>query len=275
MLILQRELALNLKNMIASNHTLGKPPVTRQRLVLMPSEGGIEPHEILEDDRVLVQLPHSYDDTVLELVVVEEIPKITGPVLKQIIQLIKERNVPELTTLLASQEGYLDLKYQNLKPDDFLQLTNALFQNTSIISINLEYNQIGESTDLLIPLLAQNTSITNINLSSNRLRNAGAISLAEALKQNNYLTSIDLSNNTIGDRGAMSLAEAFKQNNSITRINFNNNMFAYPGAISLAGALRQNTSITEISFAGIDLSRKARAELEAVQAARPSLEIKF
>ena len=69
----------DLKRAIAGERALGTPPVSRQRLVLMPAHGGREPHEVLADGRVLSACGEATDETELELVVMDapaEIPKI-------------------------------------------------------------------------------------------------------------------------------------------------------------------------------------------------------
>ena len=47
-----------------------------------------------------------------------------------------------------------------------------------------------------------------MNLSHNNISDAGAASLAEAIKVNTKLTQVTLWHNNIGDAGAASLAEA-------------------------------------------------------------------
>jgi len=69
----------DLKRAIAGERALGTPPVSRQRLVLMPAHGGREPHEVLADGRVLSACGDASGETELELVVMDapaEIPKI-------------------------------------------------------------------------------------------------------------------------------------------------------------------------------------------------------
>ena len=69
----------DLKQAIAGCHALHTPPAARQRLVLMPTHGGKEPHEVLADARLLVQCGTG-DDTELELVILdapEDVPCIS------------------------------------------------------------------------------------------------------------------------------------------------------------------------------------------------------
>ena len=54
-----------------------------------------------------------------------------------------------------------------------------------------------------------------MNLSVNLLSDAGATSIAEAIKVNKKLTNLDLFNSGISDTGATSIAEAIKVNKTI------------------------------------------------------------
>ncbi len=122
-------------------------------------------------------------------------------------------------------------------------------KNTSITSIDLQYNNIGaEGAIALAEALKYNTSVTSIKLSSNKIGDEGAIALAEALKSNTSVTSIALWKNNIGAEGARALAEVLKYNTSITSIKLSLNKIGDEGAIALADALKYNTSITDINL---------------------------
>ena len=61
-----------------------------------------------------------------------------------------------------------------------------------------------------------NTTLTQLDLRDNNIGDAGAASLAEAMKVNTTLTQLDLSRNPIGVAGAAFLAEAMKFNTTVT-----------------------------------------------------------
>ena len=66
--------------------------------------------------------------------------------------------------------------------------------------------------------LKVNTSLTSLNLDGNSIGDEGANSLSEALRVNTSLTSLDLRDNSIGDEGAHSLSEALRVNTSLTSL---------------------------------------------------------
>ena len=63
--------------------------------------------------------------------------------------------------------------------------------------------------------LEKNTSLISISLISNNIGDNGVKELAEALKKNKSLTSIKIVNNNITDDGVKALAEALKENKSL------------------------------------------------------------
>ena len=84
-----------------------------------------------------------------------------------------------------------------------------------------EITFVGSDIDLLqskqlSEALEKNTSLTSISLSSNNIGDNGVKALAEALKKNTSLTSIFIVNNNITDDGMKALAEALKENTSIS-----------------------------------------------------------
>jgi len=91
--------------------------------------------------------------------------------------------------------------------------------------------------------LKENTSLTSITLISNKIGDDGVKELAEALKKNTSLTSIFIVGNNITDDGVKSLAEALKKNTSIQSISLFANNITNDGVKALAEALKENTSI--------------------------------
>jgi len=57
---------------------------------------------------------------------------------------------------------------------------------------------------LLSDALKSNTTLTTLDLSHNSIGDSGAESLSDALKSNSTLTTLYLNNNSIGDSGAKS-----------------------------------------------------------------------
>ena len=103
----------------------------------------------------------------------------------------------------ATQLTYLYLGF-SLGNVDFI--TEALETNRSLTHLNLTTLDIPPSMTVLAKSLQSNRTLTYLNLSFNRIRNTGALVLAQTLlDQNNTLTYLDLSCNEIGATGKAKL----------------------------------------------------------------------
>ena len=128
-------------------------------------------------------------------------------------------------------------------------LTRALRVNTSLSSLDLHANSIGdEGANLLAQALRVNTSLSSLNLHCNSIGDEGANSLAQALRVNTSLSSLDLSRNSIGNEGANSLTQALTVNTSLSSLDLSGNSIGNEGANSLAQALRVNTSLFSLTL---------------------------
>ena len=58
-----------------------------------------------------------------------------------------------------------------------------------------------------------------MNLYDNHISNAGATSIAKAIRVNKTLTNLSLSHNRISDAGAASIAKTIKVNKTLTNLN--------------------------------------------------------
>ncbi|WP_341757468.1 hypothetical protein [Candidatus Tisiphia endosymbiont of Ditula angustiorana] len=108
----------------------------------------------------------------------------------------------------------------------------------------------------------RNNSITTLYLNGEHIGEAGAKSLAEALKDNKSITTLDLRNNQIGDAGAKGLAEALKINQSITTLHLHYNQIADAGAKGLAEGLKINPYITTLSLHNNQIGDVVAKEIE-------------
>lgn len=95
-------------------------------------------------------------------------------------------------------------------------LALGLIKNSSLISLDLSFNKIGDLgvwafSQLLLP--DRFSSIRILYLSKNAISNQGAMYLAEMLKTNQTLTELWLSNNEIGNEGVEHLASALADHN--------------------------------------------------------------
>ena len=117
-----------------------------------------------------------------------------------------------------------------------------------IRSILHDKHSLTKDDSAKLAMLLNNPTLTAINFVGNNIEDAGALSLAEALKVNTTLTSINLGDNNIQAAGALSLADALKVNTTLTSINIRWNNMQAAGALSLADALKVNTTLTTIDL---------------------------
>jgi Ran GTPase-activating protein (RanGAP) involved in mRNA processing and transport len=157
-----------------------------------------------------------------------------------------------LSELISDQfTGYsIDLSNLGaLSSEDFQKVIDALKKNTTITTLYLSGNNIGDKgAEKLAKALEKNTTITKLSLRSNNIGKAGAEVLAQALKENKTLTELDLGWNNIGDEGAEKLAEALKNNETLTTLDLSVNNIGEVGAKALAEALKENKTLTELDL---------------------------
>jgi hypothetical protein len=128
-----------------------------------------------------------------------------------------------------------------------LALATALHSNTTLTSLNLGYNHIGdEGVPALATALMINKTLTSLNLKGNQIGPAGAQALAAALMNNKTLTSFDLRSNQIRDEGAQALATAIQNNTALKNLNLEGNQIGPEGAEALATALQTNPTLTSL-----------------------------
>ena len=112
-----------------------------------------------------------------------------------------------------------------------------------------------------------NETLTNLNLSYTRIGDAGAASIAEAIKVNNTLTNLNLSDNGISDTGARSFADAIKVNKMLANLNLSVNHISDDGATSIVDAIKVSKTLTNLNLSSNYISDAgARFIGEAIKA---------
>jgi Ran GTPase-activating protein (RanGAP) involved in mRNA processing and transport len=125
----------------------------------------------------------------------------------------------------------LDLSSQKLNAQGIRQLVNALASNTTLTSLDVGNNQIGDEG---AKALAANATLTSLDVWSNQIGDEGA----KALATNATLASLKVRYNQIGDEGAKALAA----NATLTSLNIGNNLIGAEGAKALAA----NATLTSL-----------------------------
>jgi Ran GTPase-activating protein (RanGAP) involved in mRNA processing and transport len=97
----------------------------------------------------------------------------------------------------------------------------ALAKNSVLKELRLASNELGEGShfgfNYLAKGLSQNRSVVTIDLQENQLGFKGTQALSDALLENPVVTRLNLANNEIGEIGAVSLCHVLKDDNEIFR----------------------------------------------------------
>jgi Leucine Rich repeat len=135
----------------------------------------------------------------------------------------------------------LDLWGKSLQPELASVLVNALKENSSLMSPNLEYSSLAKAPEIA-KLMKLNHSLKSLHLRVNYLGREGATVIAEWLKVNSCLESLNIGGNSFGDEGVSAIAEALTANSSVKYLNFERNLINEEGACAIAEALKFNSS---------------------------------
>jgi hypothetical protein len=122
-------------------------------------------------------------------------------------------------------------------------LFTVLQINATLTSLDLGGNhKIGVAgVTALASGLQTNTTLTSLNLEFNGIGTAGATALATALQTNTTLTSLDLGGNDIGDAGATALATALQTNTTLTELILYGNNICDAAEAALLSTRPRNT----------------------------------
>ncbi|XP_031549260.1 leucine-rich repeat-containing protein 74B-like [Actinia tenebrosa] len=157
---------------------------------------------------------------------------------------------PGLTALGEMLEFNVNLKELNLSGcqiqagSDAEAFVSSLCVNSQLKSLNLSYNEIGDSGAIRLgPVLVNNQSLTFLDISWNNIRSAGAEALCRGLSRNTSLTELDLSWNGLGNFGAECTKQTLIDNKSIRILNLSSNHISITGIKHIAQALHRNRTL--------------------------------
>ena len=178
---------------------------------------------------------------------------------------------------------HVDLVLCSIGPVGAQHLAQALCLNTSVKTLKLSYNPLGdEGAKALAEMLGGNgaessgtvnTTLEHVDLSKCRIGPVGAQHLAQALCVNTLVKTLKLSDNPLGDEGARALAEMLGGNGAESSGTVNTNLehvdlskcrIGPVGAQHLAQALCVNTSVKTLKLSDNPLGdegAKALAEM--------------
>ena len=154
-----------------------------------------------------------------------------------------------LNTTLVS----LDLAWNSLGEDGWRVIAEALRVKTTLCSLKLDHNDIGVQTmRVLAEVLRVNSTITSLDLSNNHLREEGGRHLAETLRINTTLVSLKLDYNELEDEGGRAIADALRCNTTLSSLGLRVNQLGEQTAQAMSELMRYNTTLTSLKLDGND-----------------------
>ncbi|KAL2082731.1 hypothetical protein ACEWY4_022549 [Coilia grayii] len=124
-------------------------------------------------------------------------------------------------------------------------LGHALSKNTSLLSLNLRLNRLGdEGGQAIAQALVKNQTLLSLHLGSNQLSEPTAIVLSQALAKNSTLKSINLSCNRLGVDGGKVLEEGMSHNSTVVDCDVRLTYIEQESEVCISQILRSNLSKT-------------------------------
>ena len=156
---------------------------------------------------------------------------------------------------------HVDLSNCSIGPVGAHHLAQALCVNTSVKTLKLSHNPLGdEGTKVLVEMLGAessgtvNTTLEHVDLSNCSIGPVGAHHLAQALCVNTSVKTLKLSHNPLGDEGTKVLVEMLGAessgtvNTTLEHIDLSYCSIQPVGAQHLAQAVQVNTSVNTLNL---------------------------
>ncbi|ORZ15526.1 hypothetical protein BCR41DRAFT_406194 [Lobosporangium transversale] len=163
-------------------------------------------------------------------------------------------NLIELSRLQPKSLSHLHelslvLRPRGLETNDFRTLADSLKTNTTVTTLDLWDNSIGnEGAFALSKALKINKALTTLDLALNSIEKEGVLAMSGALKINEALTTLSLRGNPVEDGGALVLSEALRINTTLTTLDLENASIKKEGALALPTALKVNTTLISLNL---------------------------
>ncbi len=148
-------------------------------------------------------------------------------------------------------DGRLDLCKQNLGVVGCQEVTSALAENNTIVSLLLGTNGIGDTgANFVAQLIERNKRLEIIYLGCNAIAAPGVATLAQALTDNFSVTGLWLKRNPIGELGARHIAQMLRHNCSIRTLDLVNTQIGYEGLKAILEVMISDNRTVERLYLG-------------------------
>ena len=156
-----------------------------------------------------------------------------------------------LLNSLLSHQNYsfkfeINLHGNKITDKSFSLLASLLLSNYPINKLDIGWNELTSSTDVIFKSLHHNAVLTELLLSRTSLRSSDMQSLGQMLTSNNTLSVMDISDNDIGPDGCQYLADC--RNISLKKLIISRCKLGASGADSIGIMMCHNKSITSVDL---------------------------
>ena len=134
-------------------------------------------------------------------------------------------------------------------------LTHLLSTQTSLHTLNLKHNQLGDQgVERLAVCLQTNNVLKHLDISCNNISDDGAKCIGLMLQKNSTLQSLSLSKNSIGPIGIGPIAEGLKYiHSNLNSLSLDINKFGEDGAKFLAEGIQMNHTLTTLNISNCNV----------------------
>lgn len=175
---------------------------------------------------------------------------------------LTEKGIDTLfTTLCDSKLKSLNVSYCHIQADFIFPLNNYLAKTTTLTSLNLSNNLLGENgIDYISEGLIENKSIMTLDLSYNGIESKGGEFLKEILEKNTRLITLNLNGNYLKDSGCEKIVQGILGGIKLTYLFLENNTIGDSGATSIS-KLKRHPFIRGIRLSNNKITNKGANEL--------------
>lgn len=142
----------------------------------------------------------------------------------------------------------LDLRGNRFEAAGAVALAELLRAPHNIMSINLEWNNVGlldHGVEALAAALTTDTRLLALDLRNNNVGPEGAKALAQALARNRTLRHLDLRWNDVGNAGVLAFREALQTNHTLVALELVGNNSSLKHAEEIEKLLARNRAFQE------------------------------
>jgi Ran GTPase-activating protein (RanGAP) involved in mRNA processing and transport len=163
-----------------------------------------------------------------------------------------------IATLLSNENCVLlilQLESVHMQPVHLMPIAQALYNNTSLITLNLAKNKLDERAGhIMKQLLEKNSYIEKLDLHWNGIRGEGLNGMISGLSRNISLLELDLSWNEIGrntlSSSAISISECLSKNETLKHLDLSNNRISSSECEIISQGLNKNHTIYGLHMEG-------------------------